>query len=688
MRIRQHLFATLGGLISLMLFVAAGLAFALPVTFRVDHDWLSPLVILIGAGVYLGGIGLTFRALHRTSDRRNHWIGRGLWALLLLIQILVAVHWVAAPRADLYFVHQQALDLLHGNHQWAPYFQTYPNNVNLTILLSGLLGLGQTFFGEHTGVWLNVIQFAWLDLSLWASWRQLKRLNIVRANLFLMIILGTVPLYAYALNTYSDTYVLPLVLLSLVAFRRLQDAITWPQITGWSIILGLIVTSAYLLKANFIVLIIAVVLALLLLKNRAPQPNITRSLAILILLASLATGTSLMRSVQHQQGYHTNGAALPPVSWIAMSWNPDLYGQYNRTDATQIIKQPTQAAKKAQAKQNLTDSLHRLGVTGIVGHLFKKAQLFLATGTFDAFQISPEFDRAPNWYRQHRATSDWFLANWCQMNYLALLIVNLGWGIQQLRRRRISASFLLGGLFILGLAAFHIIFWETEERYALPILPLLIAGTAAGYRQPLNLFRKSDQLRWLPLGMGVAFTLILGVAAWQNTGLISHSNSEPVSVISQGEGRYYQNHHYRLLPHQKVSQPFTASLPFDQFVINNGESVAGKITLTNAQGKTVWQTHDDQIDLLGTIPLQPAGRYTITVQNTGAQPFRLISAPANYALLPQGIRQHPHQYLRFFIQQRSIAPVLSHGKFWLLFGALWLGGLLIIDRFYWYRRQI
>ncbi|MCF7523029.1 hypothetical protein L3X07_06090 [Levilactobacillus brevis] len=54
----------------------------------------------------------------------------------------------------------------------------------------------------------------------------------------------------------------------------------------------------------------------------------------------------------------------------------------------------------------------------------------------------------------------------------------------------------------IGLACFHIIFWETEERYALPLLPLLLAGTAAGYRQPVNVLRYSLRSRWLPLGVG------------------------------------------------------------------------------------------------------------------------------------------------------------------------------------------
>jgi len=690
MSIRQHVNATLCGLICLALLFAGGLALFMPVDFRIDHNWLSPLAIALGAGIYLGVLGLTFRALHRISKRQSRWIAVGLWFLLAAVQYWVAVSWVAAPRADLYFVHQQALNLTHNITSWPAYFQTYANNVTFTILLSALLRLGRWLTGGDSGVWLNLVQFAWLDLGFLAVWLALKRHNPARANLWICMLLTTVPLYTYALNTYSDTFVLPLILFAVVAFTRLKRSTHWPATLSWALLLGLSLTGAFLLKANDIVLVIAVLLLLWLIPLAHPHHWLVRVGTTALMAGILFAGVSGNHALQRTNGYQANpNDALPATSWIAMSWNPARHGEYDRFDATKIINQPTEAAKKQASQQLLNDRLATLGPAGIVVHLFRKSQLLLATGTFDAFQINSAFERAPGWYHRHRSTVDWLFANWCQVAYLALILVNLGWGVQQLRRRHLSSAYLLGGLFMLGLMAFHIVFWEAEERYALPLLFLLIAGCAAGYRQPINLLRWSRKpLTWLPLAMAGVFTLLLGVIAWQNSSLTTRNWAQPINVISQNEGRYYQNHKLTLKPRQQLTQPLTAPLAFNSLYIDRGEKITGRLTLKNSADKVVWQSSGQRANFNQLISMQPAGHYRLTIQNRGQQNFRLVTAPANFKLLPQALTGHPHQYLRLTVQQYRVGPILTRNKFWLLFATIWLGGLLIIDRFYWYRRQI
>ncbi|MFC6260528.1 glycosyltransferase family 39 protein [Levilactobacillus fujinensis] len=689
MSIRQHTMTLFGGLISITLLLTGGLALLFPVTFRIDHNWLSPLAIALGTGIYLGTLGLSFRALHRISSRQSQWVAVGLWLLLLTIQGWVAVSWVAAPRADLYFVHQQALDLLHGSTSWPAYFQTYANNVSFTILLSGLLRLGQGII-SNSGVWLNLLQFIWLDCGLLVVWLALRKRNPARANLWIGMLITTVPLYAYALNAYTDVYVLPFMLFAIVAFTQLKRSLRGPAIFGWALLLGLSLTGAYLFKANYIVLTIAALLLLWLIPLAHPRHWLVRLGTTVLIVGLLFAGIAGNHNLQQANGYHPNAdQALPAMSWVAMSWNPAHYGEYNRQDATTVIHQPTVAAKKETATGLLHDHLQQLGPIGILGHLFRKARLFLATGTFDAFQINSAFDRAPHWYRQHRSTADWLLANWCQVSYLALILVNLGWGIQQLRRRHLSSAYLLGGIFMMGLVAFHVVFWETEERYALPLLLLLLAGAASGYRQPRNLLRWSrNRLTWLPLAMAGAFTLTLGLVAWQNSALTTHQWVQPLNAVSQNEGRYYQNHKLAIKPHHALSQPITATIAFNKIIIDRGEQITGHLRLTNAQGKVVWRSQGTKTLLAQSIPDQPAGRYTLTLTNQGTHNLRVVTAPATFPLLPKSLLGHPNQYLRLTVQQYRVGPILTQNKFWLLFATIWLGGLLIIDRFYWYRRQI
>lgn len=691
MTTRQRLTTGLVGLISLTLFLTGVLAGVNPVEFRTDHDWLSPLVILLGAGVYLGMLGLLFRWLHRRTATQHRWLSWGLWGLLLAIQLVVAFNWVNAPRADLYFVHQQALTLLHGDTDWSTYFYTYPNNINFTLVLTGLMKAARTFGTTLSGIDLNLIQFAWLDCGLLALWQVLRRHNIARGHLFLIIIIGTVPLYAYALNTYSDLAILPISLLVLAGLSHLLHASTWPKRLGWTLFVGLFLTFAVLIKANFIVLVIAVILGLWLVDNASPRPWLARTGITALLIVMLGAGIGGSHAIQRAAGYQQDPAlALPATSWIAMSWNPTTHGEYSRPDVDSIRNKPTAARKQALAKKHLEESWHTLGIGGSLYHLAQKAKLFLATGTFDAFQISPEFEQAPNWYRQQRNTVDWLLANWCQLNYLALLIVTCGWGLQQIRRRQLRATYLIGGLFIIGLICFHVIFWETEERYALPILPLLVAGTAAGYRQPLNLLRWSTRSRWIPLGMALVFSGLILVSAWQNKGLTTKPVDNPIYVLTQNEGRYFQNHHFKLKPGRSLTQPLTAPIAFDQLSIDPNFPFRGRLTLRNAQGKVVWHSPepDPLIQLKQILPVQPAGHYRLTITNLQPTPVKFVTAPATFPVLPQPIVGHPDQYLRFHLTQRNVSPVIDRRQFWLVLGTIWLSGLLIIDRFYWYRRQI
>jgi len=662
MSFRQKLMTTGGLLTTGLLAIAWLLALLAPVGYRADLNWWPPLLIGLTSLLFLGGLGICQRELTRATSRQHRWLAVGTWTLLIAVQLWVTVHWIAGPRADLYFVHQQALALLNGSHHWAAYFGTYPNNVPMTVLLAGILQVGRWLTGQDSGVWLNLVQFAWLDVGVAVMAHHLRRKSAPQAALFLGLVLTSVPLYAYALNTYSDTVVLPAVLLTLVAAARLRQATTWPQGLGRGLVLGLLLAGSFVFKANFIVLFIASILALWVLPVRWSRPALGKAAITLLLGACLLGGIGGNRAVQHAVGYTNDpNQTLPALSWIAMSWNPGYHGDYNPQDADAVIQAPTAAAKQARAKLNLQNHFTQMGVGGSALHLFRKAQLFLATGTFDAFQINSAFDRQPAAYRQHQVTIDWLLANWAQLSYCGLLLVNLVWGWRQFRRRQFTPGFLLGGLFALGLTAFHVIFWETEERYALPLLPLLLAGTAMSARLPqrVTIARPSTVRRWATGGL----VLLTGLALIQGAFSLTADVNKSVSLISQNEGRYYQDHRLRLKPNASLTQPLTIPAAFNELQIDPHNQRHGQVTLTTASGKRVWQSarHADLDNL--RLPRQVAGTYHLTVTNRGRHAMHLVTAPSQTALLPQALTGHPHQYLRVDVNHALSGRLLTPKRY-------------------------
>ncbi|GEO69548.1 hypothetical protein [Levilactobacillus acidifarinae] len=667
MELRQHLTTSLGRLITLGLAIVWGLAILAPVGYRADQNWWPPLLLVLTSLVALGIAGWFWR---RWTKRSTRWQTVLLWGLLIGLQVIVALNWVATPHADLYFVHQQALDLLHHDTTWNAYFQTYPNNVSLTLLLAGLLRLGR-WVGIDSGVWLNLIQFAWLDCGLAVMAHHLRKTRPGAANTFLGLALTCVPFYAYGLNTYSDILVLPAGLFTVVLMDRLRHATSPQRWWGTGVLLGLPLTLAYLFKANFIVLVIAVILILWLLPVARSHAGWAKLGLTALLGLCLIGGSAGSHVAQRAAGYTSDPQkALPAVSWIAMGANPAFHGDYNRYDAEPVIQAPTAQAKKRLATAHLKSYLHQLGPLGILNHLGKKARLFLATGTFDAFQVNSSFTRMPTWYRQHRATAEWLLANWAQLSYCALLLVNLLWGLQQWRRKTFHPGFLLGGLFALGLTAFHVLFWETEERYALPLLPLLLAGTAVGLRVPdrLPVARPTVVQRRLTGGLVLLLVAALGTGGWS----LTRPLDKTVQVVSQNEGRYYQDSRRTLHPGQHLTQSFTAPVAFNRLLIDPNGTRIGQATLRQ-HGRTVWQSTPLTDLKRVTLPQQPAGTYQLTVTNRYAHHvLHLVVAPANFPLIAQPLTGESDHYLRFIVTRSVTAPGLSWPQFGLFAGGLTL----------------
>lgn len=667
--LRQFVSSFTGRLMTLLLGLIVLLALFFPVTTSTERAWWPPLVLaLASAGGWWGWQRLVNYWTKHPGHHRTWAVG--LWGVLLVVQLLIALTCVAAPRADLALVHQQALALINGRTTWGPYFHTYPNNVTLTLLLAGLLKIGRELFGTATGVFLNLVQFGWLDLGLAIMAHHLRRHNPVTANLFVVLATTCIPLYTYGLTTYSDIWVLPVGLIVLVTSQRLRQATTWGRWLVAALTLSLTLTGAILLKANLVVFALAVLLWLWIL----PAPRRFGRTGVTLLLGLCLLGGNVgVHAGQRAAGFHpATAATLPVTSWIAMSWNPDYSGTYNRADAQAVIHQPTAAGKRRVARQQFRTAIHRLGFKGIVIHLIQKTRRLLATGTFDGFNSNSAFMRLPNWVRNQSPRLRWLLANWAQISYLTLLEVTLVAGLRQWHARRWSAGFLLGSLMTLGLAAFHVIFWETAERYALPLLPLFLTGAAVGLTTPAWQWQFHWPHTWWRRG-GVS--LIVLVALLQ-LGLLSTTPiNQTVRVVSQNEGRYYQPHFVTLASQQTVTQAFTAPVAFNQLKIDPGHTHLGRLTIRR-HGRIIWRFAKTTRLNRCRLPQQPAGHYQLTVTNTQAKPLRLHQAQTTAPLIP-GSPAH-HLTLRFFVLRPHTAPFISPGVARWLFGSLAVLALLLI----------
>ena len=154
------------------------------------------------------------KACQNISARTYRYWLYGIAGLILIAQVWVAVHFIDATRADVYFVRNQAIALAQGSHRWAYYFKVYPNNVNSALLESVfiklLLGMGI----KAPWMILNLLRFAWIDTGLLSGLVLLKHWQHWRLSGLLLMLtwLLSIPVYSYGVFPYNDALVMPLAL--------------------------------------------------------------------------------------------------------------------------------------------------------------------------------------------------------------------------------------------------------------------------------------------------------------------------------------------------------------------------------------------------------------------------------------------------------------------------------------------
>ncbi|WP_047999733.1 membrane protein [Lactiplantibacillus herbarum] len=648
------------GLLSWVLLLAA----FMPANFINKQDWVQPVVLVtltLGLLLIINGIR---NIVSHLKVRTYHWLLWGIVALIIIIQIWVALNFIDAARGDVYFVRNQAISLAQDNHVWADYFKAYPNNVNSALfeamLLKVLLGMGI----KTPWVILNLFRFAWLDTGLLSGLVLLKHWKHWNPSglLFALTWLFSLPVYAYGLFAYNDALVMPLVLNVAALGWLFKNKHGWQRwlaaLCSW-IMLGM----GFVMKSNLIVLWIAVIIVWLL---ALFMKSVRWPLALTWLaggLIVLGLSSTLMTSMAKQAEYvKDSNLATPVTSWIAMSLNPEQQGQYSGKDFYQIRDAKTKEAKATLANNLIQDRLKTMKTSGLLVHFMDKFGVFLSHGDFDANHLIPQWISAPSWYlNQQRSYQFWALLL-AQCWYLALLVGSI-WQLFTQREHLLATTLL--SLTLLGLMAFHVLIWEVEPRYALPLLPVfMLLGSAGWTNLPALKFSLQRQLlmSWLMV-LGLAFSMI-SIIQTSTTNIIdkatnisssSTSSTSPIqskSVLSQGNGGYFDV--TTLLIKGKSQYHFSipvAGLKTNQLVLySNSKS---KVTIRiKAHGEILKQV-TKRADLIEYIdyPATRANSLDVTIVNRSRNPVSYASAVSNYSLTTGMITNQPQKTLQWSVNQ-------------------------------------
>lgn len=572
----------------------------------------------------------------------------GITGLIVVMQLIVALSFVDVGRADAFWVRNQAIALAQGQQHWASYFQTYPNNVNLTLVVAGALKLALKFGLTNPWVIFNIGRFLWIDTGLIAGLVVLRRWHTWRPGALGLLLawLLAVPIYAYALFDYTDAWVLPLVVDTLALGFGFKQQSGWRRwgLAGltWSLL-----AFGVVIKSNLIVLWLATGLIVLVAGCQHQLSWRTAGCWLLGSVVTLGLFFGGMSQLARHQGYRRdNNQALPVTSWVAMSLNPQTSGDYDEHDFEMIRKQPTSKAKQQTATRLIKTRLGQLKLSGLLLHWAKKMSVFYATGDFDSFRLTTQWLKAPRWFRAQTQTVQFWLATLTQSWYLCLLIGSVG---SLLRQKQLTLSFSLLSLTILGFTVFHVGLWEVESRYALPLLPVLMILASHQWTQlPCRQLtaRARQRLNWVLM-------LALVISGWQIWQTRPTQSPRTSLIARQGNGSYFQAEAQAILPQQRVTIKLPA-LPASNRLRLSPTTASGLIRLRLKAGKqTVVASSGSPAKLRRINYPMTKQPLTIHLTNVGKSTVQYAAVKANYDQLTGKILSQPTWFMQLMLQQKT-----------------------------------
>lgn len=444
----------------------------------------SPLSLLTGglalAACVLGGAWL-LRLLPAPGRRLRRALLALFFALCFLAQTHVGKALAVGATGDWDFgiVLRAALDFAADGTRGGVYFNNFPNNQPIMLLLAGLFRLlracGVTeeyallVWGMRFGAAL--LQLALLFLYLCAA----RLLGRRAGALALLLGAATAPFLLYAPVYYTDTVTAPIPIAILYCWLRLRAARAAGK-PGWgplTAVFALGVLGA-LLKVTVAIMVVAVALDWMI-----SFPKLRERLTALALLAAVVLGVNAASlGVAHSGAFRQAQPEdeIPKTHWVMMGLAGS--GGYNNEDYALTLSAPDGEARKTLIRDEISARLHRMGPVGLVRHALTKIGYTWGEGTYYlphklAMGATQPHSLWAEFFLEGRTYFSLFL-RYANGLMLCMLLYILAGALQKRGRDALFAARLsVCGLF------FFLLVWEARSRYLINYVPVLLLLFAA-----------------------------------------------------------------------------------------------------------------------------------------------------------------------------------------------------------------
>ena len=484
--------------------LCAGLTMlALAVIMMVIEPWLmrEELLLLPQPVLALAGCAMAMliaALMDQSSCCGEEGFSKGVrilfWVGIFLLQVIVAFHGYYLSGWDAGIVMNNAYTIAVDHNPLyvdSGYFSTCPNNLLLTFLFSGIMGIFRFFAGDagydRCVLVLVVVQCLLNVLTGTLVAGLARRLSGGRAEA--LAALGYVGLMAFSpwiFVPYTDGYslIIPTAIVSLAVRGKDGEKRPW-------ILIGILGALGYLIKPQSMIPMIAVLLLEAASLFRSQQRRralmkvalVLASFCLLMFPLQEATLSTKMIAVDREQN-------LGAGHYFMIGQNEQNAGMYSFEDLMYSRSFPT-VRERTQAQ--ISTSLERIrgmGFPGYLHHLARKLEFNYGDGTFGWGIIGSDFfheeiepkDRVltPLLRSLTRLDGKHFKIcfTWMYALWLTMLVMSVPGMLLRLSGGKQYGQALIG-LSLFGAGLFNLLF-ESCPRYTLTAVPLYILGAALG----------------------------------------------------------------------------------------------------------------------------------------------------------------------------------------------------------------
>lgn len=450
--------------------------------------------------------------------------------------IAISVLFFSPPFSDAYFVIN---GFVVSPSSIISYVEYYPNNLGLGLMYQAIFKI----FGRDA--WSLMYVFNALSvLGIFYALSRITRLlhNEQAERICIQFLFFAFPYFFIISYLYNDLISLALVLFSILLLFKVVKTDTKKILNG--IFSGLFLGLAWILRTNTTIFIIGIFLYLILRIVRDKKFSLNHQLSIIPLLVALTLQIVFQFTTQKIIPNYTSKYAQPTISWVGMALadentltskglryeQPGMYNDFENwafikykemhpkaskidytkdvTGRDKIYKEFISSRMKDMAKHPV-EAIKFFGMKGIASwgdpslsgnvyiyrsygerkRMFQKLPLESLALTQSIQSISiPQFKDKEA--RFESPISKFLVETKTITNYIErpfLILMLLGSLIFIIRKRfKIDLDIFLLILIFLGGAVFHQFIWETQPRYFLPYVALLIPVSAISFSEILD----------------------------------------------------------------------------------------------------------------------------------------------------------------------------------------------------------